>query len=310
MPKPGFNPQLGVPPVLQWAAPSQLAIDMSYQRSIDNTASQRLIKDIAANWNWGLCLPLVVNRRAGGGVSGELFVIDGQHRLAAARLRKDIPHLPCVILGLPDTTDEAAKFVKLNQRRRPLTNLNLFKAALASGETEAREIAAALGDAGLAIAQSSNPNSWKPGQLVNVGGLKAAYRRHGAANLRAALHVFAGGFGGQLLRYAGTIWPGVTPLVATLTARCDPLDWMDGEQAITFAEMLESTPQEEWRETILTEIVANPSLTVPTAAEKVIAEAWAELQAALNGEDESDSEAQAFDRARRGALGELASAEP
>jgi hypothetical protein len=52
-------------------------------------ASQALIRQIARHWDWDLCLPLVVSRRA----DGSLYVIDGQHRLAAARIRGDIDHL-------------------------------------------------------------------------------------------------------------------------------------------------------------------------------------------------------------------------
>jgi hypothetical protein len=79
-------------------------------------------------------------------------VIDGQHRLAAARIRGDIDHLPAVVGSYASTADEAASFVHLNQQRRPLGKLDLFKAAVASGDTEATEIVAALDAAGLSVA--------------------------------------------------------------------------------------------------------------------------------------------------------------
>jgi hypothetical protein len=231
-------------------------------------------------------------------VTGELFVIDGQHRLAAARLRRDIPHLPCVILDLADRADEAANFVHLNQRRRPLSKLNVFKAALASGDTEASDITAALAEAGLSIASGTNPDWWKPGQLVNIGGLQTAYRRHGKEALRAALLVFADAFRGQVLRYAGTIFPGVMALVAELTKETEPRAWMNDETAVMLVEMLGETPQDEWRGAIMLAAAAGTSFSVAEAAVQVIADAWRELQEALVGEDEDDSEAQAFDRAR------------
>jgi ParB-like chromosome segregation protein Spo0J len=53
------------------------------------------------------------------------MVVDGQHRLAAATLRGDIAHLPCVITSLmPTLGDEAAAFVALNQNRKPLQPLD------------------------------------------------------------------------------------------------------------------------------------------------------------------------------------------
>jgi hypothetical protein len=299
------NPVLGTPPVLQWATPGQLMIDPSYQRSIQNGPSQSLIRQIAAHWNWDLCQPLVVSKRDGGG----LFVIDGQHRLAAAKLRRDIAHLPCVILDLADRADEAANFVHLNLRRRSLSKLDVFKAAVASGDSEASAIARAMDEVGLSIATTTNPTGWKPGMVSNIGGIQQAWKRHGATRGRASLHILANGFAGQVLRYAGTIFPGIVALVAELTARRDPLIWKDGEQALMLIEMLAETPQNEWRETVLLEMAANPNLKFAEASARAIAAAWSELQQALAGDDEDDSEARAFDRARRGDLGALAQAE-
>jgi len=236
---------------------------------------------------------------------GGLYVIDGQHRLAAAKLRRDIPHLPCVILELPDRADEAANFVHLNQRRRPLSQIDVFKAAVASGDGEASAIARALAENDLSIASSTNPNSWKPGQISNIGGIQQAWKRHGAARTRAALHVLANGFAGQVLRYAGTIFPGVAVLVAELTAKRDPLIWKDGEDALMLIEMLGETPQQEWREIILLEMARNPNMKFRDAARKVIADAWSDLQDAFTGDDEDE----VFDQARTGELGALAQAE-
>ena len=85
---------LGNPPTLEWVALDRLLVDDSYQRRADDGRSKVLIGQIARGWDWRLYQPLSVSRRAG----GELFVVDGQHRLAAARMRGDIPHLPVVIL--------------------------------------------------------------------------------------------------------------------------------------------------------------------------------------------------------------------
>jgi hypothetical protein len=87
------NPPLGSLPVLQYCSPDQLLIDESYQRSLEAANSQTLIRRIAMHWDWGLCQPLFVARRA----DGSLYVVDGQHRLEAAKLRGDIWQLPCVV---------------------------------------------------------------------------------------------------------------------------------------------------------------------------------------------------------------------
>lgn len=204
---PAFDKPRGRMPVLQFLQPEELAIDPSYQRSIAGTDSQRLIRAIAKRWNWDLCLPLVVSRRA----DGNLYVIDGQHRLEAARLRTDIAHLPCVVGNYSDAAAEAANFVHLNQRRRPLTGLDLFKAAVASGDSEANDIAQAIADADLTLAPHLTAVGWKPGMIGHIGGVKQAWKasQHVA---REALQFLATAYAGEVLRYAGTIWPGIVSL--------------------------------------------------------------------------------------------------
>ncbi|WP_411340334.1 DUF6551 family protein [Sphingopyxis sp. J-6] len=288
------NPPLGIMPVLQFALPSQLSSDPAYQRSIDNSPSQTLIRRIAQHWDWSLCLPLVVSRRPG---SSELFVIDGQHRLAAARLRSDIAQLPCVVLDMADKADEAAAFVHLNQQRRALSKLDIFKAAVASGDSESTAIVAALTEAGLSVAPHSNPTAWKPGQVSNIGGIEAAWRQHGATRTRAALVVMARGLEGQVLQYAGTIFPGVAALVVSLTVKRDPLIWMHGDEADMVAEMIGETTQVEWRRLVAVARGNDPALRFGQASAKVIGDAWAELIAALAGDDEDDDDKAAFERA-------------
>ena len=146
------NPPLGMMPALQYAPPSILQVDQSYQRSLENKSSQTLIRKIAQYWNWDLCQPLVVARRHG----GSLFVIDGQHRLEAAKLRGDIQQLPCVIVEYASSADEAASFVHLNQQRRPLSTVDVFKAAVASLDPEAVALSDAMADAGLTLAALEN----------------------------------------------------------------------------------------------------------------------------------------------------------
>jgi hypothetical protein len=111
------NTPLGSPPTLEWRAVGELLIDDSYQRTVEAAASQALIRRIAMFWDWGLCQPLAVSRRP----DGKLLIVDGQHRASAAKLRGDIPHLPCVITSFASAGDEAAAFVALNQMRRPLS---------------------------------------------------------------------------------------------------------------------------------------------------------------------------------------------
>lgn len=267
------NPPLGTLPVLQYQPPAALDIDPEYQRSMDSSSSQTLVRKIAQHWNWDLCQPLVVSRRD----DGSMFVIDGQHRLAAAKLRGDISVLPCVVTQFSSVADEAASFVHLNQQRRPLTKLDIFKAALASEDTQTQAIVAAMAEAGLSIAPHSNYVSWKPGMMSNIAGIERAWQMQGAAVASAALLTFARAFGGEVLRYAGTIFPGVVAVVAAelsgLTAQ-ERRDWVDDEFAAMLAEWIGGTPQNKWRGKIAMEKANNPNLKHSKAAEAVFVREW------------------------------------
>jgi hypothetical protein len=142
------------------------------------------------------------------------MVVDGQHRLSAARMRGDIAHLPCVITSYANTGDEAAAFVALNQNRKPLQPLDLFKAALAAEDETATAVQRILIAAGLRLAPHTNWPFWKSGMLANVNALQSVYRRYGERTLFVSLKAIALGFDGAQLRFAGTIFNGIAPLAA------------------------------------------------------------------------------------------------
>lgn len=268
------KPPLGLMPALQYLLPQQLSIDPAYQRSIDSGESQALIRRIAQHWNWDLCQPLVVSRRE----DGSLYVIDGQHRLAAARLRGDIAQLPAVVVQYSGAADEAASFVELNRQRRPLTRIDMFKAAVAAGDAEACAILAAIEQAGLSVAPHSNHTAWKPGMVANIGGVEQAWRHHGAVVTQAALRALAEGFAGQVLQYAGSLFPGIAAVCArelTDEQSIEPELWS------MLVEMIGGASQTDWRQEIARKRLDDPNLRYSAASEAVFLAAWADLLAAF-----------------------------
>lgn len=269
------NPPLGQLPVLQYCSPDQLLIDESYQRGLDMPASQTLIRRIAVHWDWGLCQPLFVARRDGGG----LYVVDGQHRLAAAKMRGDIWQLPCVVSAFGDGASEAAAFVALNQERRPLSKLQIFKAALAAGDPEAVTIVGALDSAGLRIATSTNLETCPPGAMSNIAGLQHCLRSHGAAVLACALDVLAKAWPGSQLRYAGTIFPGVAALAAA-ELKADP-DFAGGEMFDLMVEMVAGADQAEWVRDINQVLTDAQASSRRMGSTMVFEQAWRECLGAM-----------------------------
>lgn len=265
------NPIRGRRPVLQNCTLAELAVDPGYQRSTESGASQAFIRDVARDWDWSLCQPLVVAQRPGAG----LFVVDGQHRLAAARLRGDILDLPCVITPYPDAAAEAAAFVKLNQKRRPLRALDLFKASLGAGNAEAVAVMALIDAAGLRLSPHDNYKWWKPGELSNVAGIQACHRQYGDALTGRALRLLASAFDGQVLRYGGTLFAGLWPVMAELGDACD--DDLLGE-------VLAGASQTDWFKDIAA-IAADQAIHHRRAAAIAIRSAYDEALAECLGEE-------------------------
>ncbi|MGE0178967.1 MAG: DUF6551 family protein [Sphingomonas sp.] len=261
------NPPRGTLPALQYCAPGELLIDPSYQRSLEARDSVTLIRRIAVHWDWDLCQPLVVSRRA----NGALYVIDGQHRLGAARLRDDIAQLPCVIVNCVSAADEAASFVHLNQQRRPLTKLDLFRAAVASGDAQAAAITAAMASAGLVLAPHSNHTAWKPGMVSHIGGIERAWTREGQAVATDGLMALGRAFAGQVQRYGGTIYRGITRI-------CRDEHRAHGSFATTrferFVGMLARRSQASWMQAINQYFSAHPEMFRVEAAEDLMRLEW------------------------------------
>ena len=136
-------------------------------------------------------------------------------------MRGDIQDLPCVVCSYGEVADEAAHFVQLNQERRPLGALDLFKASLAGGDNGASGVMGLLADCGLTLAPHTNFTAWKPGMVSHVGGIQRAYARHGADLTARALRLLARSFEGKVLRYGGTLFGGIVSLLADLGAQVD-----------------------------------------------------------------------------------------
>lgn len=199
---------IGNPPSVENRSPDELHLDDGYQRSTDNGASRALIKKIAAAWDWRMCLPLVVSKRD----DGSLWVIDGQHRLAAAKLRGDIAFLPCCVGVYGSVADEAAMFVAMNRARKPMNRLDDFHAAIASGDSEAIEIAALITDAGFTVSRKTGSQSWVPGEVAFTSAIAKVLRKHGARICGDALKVMAEAFPDEVLNAGSSMFTALTKL--------------------------------------------------------------------------------------------------
>lgn len=216
----GFRPPIGKMPSIEWVHTTELTVDQSYQRSIDNEGSRRLIASIAANFDWRLCAPLVVSRRP----DGLKVIIDGQHRWAAAVRRGDLLQLPCCLFTYDSPEDEARMFIVANRARKPMNRLDDFHAALAAADEDAVEIQRLVSEAGLRMARNTSSTAWKAGEVAFTSSIATALRRHGAAIVSAALTSLAEAYEGRSLTYGASIFGALIKLFANPPEGFDPDD--------------------------------------------------------------------------------------
>lgn len=218
--KMGFRSPIGKMPSIEWVHTTELTVDQSYQRSIDNEGSRRLIASIAAKFDWRLCAPLVVSRR----LDGSKIIIDGQHRWAAAVRRGDLLQLPCCLFTYDSPEDEARMFIVANRARKPMNRLDDFHAALAAADEDAVEIQRLVTEAGLRMARNTSSTAWKAGDVAFTSSIATALRRHGAAIVSAALTSLAEAYEGRPLTYGASIFGALIRLFANPPEGFDPDD--------------------------------------------------------------------------------------
>ena len=229
------QPVAGTPPTLEWVSLERLMIDDRYQRSADSGRSLNLIRQIARTWDWRVYQPLSVAKRS----DGALYVVDGQHRLAAARLRADLPHLPVVITSFVDVADEASAFESMNRQRKAMSRLERYRAAAIAGDPTTIAALDAIRCAGLTLAQHDNTDRWKPGEFGGIAAVVNGIKRHGRKVVEAALCALGEGFTGEALTSGGMIFQGLILIYAKPPKGFDP---------DLLIEVLGTMMQQEWVE--------------------------------------------------------------
>ncbi len=120
-----------------WINKHKLQIDhVNYQRV--NIVHSKVVT-IAKNWSWIAAASIVVANR-----HGTFFIIDGQYRTLAAKLRTEIEQMPCMVWDMEDIRAEAEAFLAINTNRRFLEAANRFRGELAAQDENALFVAKLL----------------------------------------------------------------------------------------------------------------------------------------------------------------------
>lgn len=144
---------------LIWIPKAMIFVDHSYQR---DKISADTIRSIKSNWNWLSFGAMVIADR-----EGVYYVVDGQHRLLAARSIQDISVLPCVVYKSSSIIDEAKSFLGANSLRNPVKAVDKYKAMIVAENELALTADRMLSNLGITI--TARPDSY--GQTGIITGI-------------------------------------------------------------------------------------------------------------------------------------------
>lgn len=144
----------GPKPGMAWLALDKLLVDERYQRQILRQGITH-VNRLARSFVWCKFQPLTVAPSTEH--KGRFAVVDGQHRLAAARRHPKITEVPCYIVAADDVAAQAMTFVGVNKDRIGVTRLNVFWASVAAGDVEAVRIKALCDRSKVKIARTALP---------------------------------------------------------------------------------------------------------------------------------------------------------
>ena len=156
----------------------QLRIDHLYQR----TLMLPKVKKMAASWSDAKADSITVSARPNG-----FYVLDGQHRLAAARMA-GVHGLWALIHTNLGQDQEAALWVALNTERSRPKATQIFRAKLASNDDDAQALQRVCAELGWAIQVSDNTIAL-PHRTVAIGTLERLLERGGEELVRTTILV-------------------------------------------------------------------------------------------------------------------------
>lgn len=177
---------LGTKPRVVWLDLALLDVDHTYQRDIGDGGATHINRIVRA-FNWNCYQPIIVTE----GADGRYAVIDGQHRLEAAKKHPLIESLPCYIIDAPDVSVQAKVFVEVNSSRRALTSSQKFFASQLAGEPSAVSLAAICAQAGVTILKGPTGGATPPLAILGPLVAQRLVARFGAKPVREAITLLA-----------------------------------------------------------------------------------------------------------------------
>lgn len=224
-----------------WVRLADLRSDPSYQREMD----PRVIKKLADAWDDNLCEVITVNRRT----DGSLYVVEGQKRVTAKRLRfGDDEVIECKVVSVGGPREEKALFDAIARGRTKPTGGDLARSDMNYGVEPIPSICAIARRNGLYIqfngTKAGGEKDWTG--ILYSPWLKGAYNRN---TLESVLRIVMLCFSGKPQSTNATFLSGLEEFLMTHAGDLKDKEWkklanglrkIDPEQVLSRARDLPS----------------------------------------------------------------------
>lgn len=188
-------------PQLLWIPIDRLKIDNRYQRDIGSLSSQKNIKHIVENFTWARFGAVQVAQT----LSGELFILDGQHRTHAAG-KKGFDSVPCIVNETDDLQEQAMHFYNINVRRVGLTALAKYHVLIQTGDFKAVSLNEILNEIDITIPKAPILRGYtKPRETQAIGALLKMIDTHSKKQIQWVLNTIADAYPEELGHMRATL---------------------------------------------------------------------------------------------------------
>lgn len=190
---------------LHHISPFDLHVDENYQRTLNS----HMIKGMLANFDPALFGVIEVNFRD----DNTLYVMDGQHRVHVAR-QLNLPAVPVKMHFGLTSEQEAEIFLRFQRRRRPVTQLESYKAALHAKDPDYVCLDALLHRMHFRVGTPSTPSSLMSRSIQAVATVVKIYRYDDGKLLARVLTVYDAAWGRVPGQLQGSLMLGLAYLLS------------------------------------------------------------------------------------------------
>lgn len=153
-----------------------IAVNELEKASYNRQLNMATVRSIANNFDRRIFGHIVVSRR-----DNKYYIIDGQHRVHAARVR-GLRTVPCKVVSGLTERQEADLFVRLNKTRVALRQLDFFDGRCIAGDSKALSMQEIVSKAGFSIGRGDR-------RLSAIKTVEDVFDKYGEDVLYSALRV-------------------------------------------------------------------------------------------------------------------------